>query len=115
MQTRFSGRISAPSLVPPAFLVYLLTLTLVAHPVYRLPLIGYVLLAFASALGAAVSSVPPFAAIFLPILFPLFHLAYGAGMITGLLFPKPVSEGGEVRLRKAASLLPNDASPDASP
>lgn len=102
MQTRYSGRINPASLGPPLFLLYLLVLPLAGAPVYSLPLLCYLLLVLLFSAAAVPRARSVAAGLLLPVLFPLFHLAYGAGMISGLLSPTPVDPGAEVTLRTIA-------------
>ena len=93
-QTRISGRISPASLAPPFLLIYLALLPLLVlhNPVYTLPLLCYAVLVFTGAvLGVRHSG----KAVMLPLLLlilPTLHLAYGAGMIRGLVMPRNLKE-----------------------
>lgn len=88
-QTRISHRFPPlPLLVPSLFLFYLLLLPLGDNPVYYLPLLCYGLLVFGFAASDArrcgdYRLMP----LLLPV-FPLLHLAYGAGLIAGLAWPR---------------------------
>jgi succinoglycan biosynthesis protein ExoA len=115
MQTRFSGKVNPASLVPPLFLLYLVSLCFLRGDVYSIPLLCYVLLILLSSAAAAVSARCAAVGTLLPVLFPLFHLGYGAGMLSGLLFPKPVSEGCEVRLRTISAAPEGAAGEGISP
>lgn len=87
-QTRISRRLPLPALVPPLFLVYLLLLPLADNPVYYLPLLCYGLLVFwFAAEGARRCGDPALMPLLVPV-FPLLHLAYGAGLILGLVRPR---------------------------
>lgn len=87
-QTLVSRRLAPASAVPPLFLLYLLLLPLADNPVYTLPLLCYAGTVFATACRAALRAgvrrlvFHVFAAV------PALHLAYGAGMICGLLAPR---------------------------
>lgn len=93
-QTRISGRINLACLAPPFLLIYLLLLPLLVlhNPVYTLPLLCYAVLVFT---GAALGVRHSGRAVMLPLLLlilPTLHLAYGAGMIRGLLLPRSLKE-----------------------
>jgi succinoglycan biosynthesis protein ExoA len=87
-QTVLSGKLKPVSLVPAAFLLYLLLLPFCATWPIALPLLCYLaLVAGASLLGARSGgewSLAPR----LFFVFPTLHLVYGAGTIRGLLRPR---------------------------
>ena len=76
------------SLVPSIFLAYLLILPLADNPVYTLPLLCYAGTVLATAslewCRSGIRQMLPLVSAAIPIL----HLAYGAGMIAGLLAPR---------------------------
>jgi hypothetical protein len=84
-QTVFSGVVKPITFVPSLFLIYLLLLPFTHNPVYYLPLLCYLILTCGIAVAAAVSSGHPRAAVLLPVVFPLFHICYGWGMLRGLV------------------------------
>jgi glycosyltransferase involved in cell wall biosynthesis len=87
-QTIISRRVGPASLVPSLFLVYLLLLTLADNPVYTLPLLCYAGAVLATA-GRESSRLGVWQLFFLvSVAIPMLHLAYGAGMICGLLAPR---------------------------
>ncbi len=84
-QILLGGGWGGATLVPPLFLLYLLTLPLVRQPVYSLPLLWYLGLAGLFSLAALVAAPGRRrSALLLPLLFPLLHGAYGAGLLAGL-------------------------------
>lgn len=87
-QTVISGVLKPITFIPTMFLLYLLFLPLVLKPLYYLPLLCYLIMTAAVAVAAAVRTRRPRAAILLPVVFPLFHICYGFGMIRGLLTAK---------------------------
>lgn len=101
-QTLISRRVGPASLVPSLFLAYLLLLPLVDNPVYTLPLLCYAGAALATA-GRESFRTGTWQLFFLvAAAIPTLHLAYGAGMIAGLLAPR-FRHGlppAEVKLRK---------------
>lgn len=101
-QTLISRRMAPVSLIPSLFLAYLFILPLADNPVYTLPLLCYAGTVLASASRewylSGIWQMLPLVSAAIPIL----HLAYGAGMILGLLAPRfrrglPMAE---VKLRR---------------
>ena len=87
-QTLISGRVSPASLIPPLFIMYLCLLPFVQNPVYTLPLLCY---AGAVLLTAVWESFRMRRWALFPrlvLLLPTLHLAYGAGMIRGMVSPR---------------------------
>lgn len=87
-QTRIARRIPLPLLLPPLFFIYVLLLPFGDKPVYSLPLLCYGLLVLWFAASDArrcrdLKLLP----LLLPV-FPLLHLAYGSGLILGLVRPR---------------------------
>lgn len=83
-QTLISGKVNPVSLVPSCFVLYLLSLPLVASWWYGLPLFCYLL---CLALFAVEGGVRGKNVLLIPLLlgvFPVFHLCYGLGMIVGM-------------------------------
>lgn len=70
---------------PIAFGIYLLTLV-IFHPLwYILPFLIYFLLGFATAMKASMKYKKPSLLLTMPMLFPIVHLSYAAGMVNELL------------------------------
>jgi succinoglycan biosynthesis protein ExoA len=83
-QTVISGVLKPVTVIPSIFLLYLLLLLTAHKAVYYLPLLCYlistvIVAAFEGGRSGRIRS-----ASMLPLIFPLFHLCYGAGMIRGL-------------------------------
>lgn len=87
-QTVLSGVIRPITLIPSLFLLYLFLLPLLQKPVYYLPLLCYLMMTVSGAALAAVRARRVLPALLLPLVFPLFHLCYGAGMVRGLVAPR---------------------------
>ena len=83
-QILLGGGINIASFVPVFFLLYLLGLPFLQRPVYYLPLLCYLVMVLAVAFRAAVTSEKTGPAFLLPLLFPVLHLSYGAGLLSGL-------------------------------
>jgi glycosyltransferase involved in cell wall biosynthesis len=83
-QTLISGVLKPGTLIPSILLLYLLFLPLAYKAVYYLPLLCYLISIFIVAACEGIRSGRIRSAAMLPLLFPLFHLSYGAGMIRGL-------------------------------
>ena len=83
-QILLGGGSNIASFVPVFFLLYLLSLPFLQRPVYYLPLLCYLVMVLAEAFRAAVSSGKTGPAFLLPLLFPVLHLSYGAGLLSGL-------------------------------
>lgn len=83
-QTVISGVVRPITFIPSIFFIYLLLLPLVNKAVYYIPLLCYLILVVMTAVFEGLKSGRPRSALFLPLLFPLFHLCYGFGMISGL-------------------------------
>lgn len=103
-QILLGGGWGGATLVPPLFLMYLLTLPLVRQPVYSLPLLWYLGLAVMFSL-AALGSIPGRrrSALLLPLLFPVLHLVYGAGLLAGLVvhgLGRQRTPGGTVAVKR---------------
>jgi cellulose synthase/poly-beta-1,6-N-acetylglucosamine synthase-like glycosyltransferase len=101
-QTIVSRRVNFASLVPSLFLVYLLLLLFADNPVYTLPLLCYAGAVAVTSLWEAFHRIPALMPLLL-ITIPTLHLAYGAGMIFGLLRPrfnKMTNSPSEVTLRR---------------
>ena len=86
-QTVISGVIKPITFIPSLFLCYLLLLPLVQKPVYYLPLLCYLGITISMALTNAVRTGRLRAAALLPVVFALFHICYGIGMVRGLVAP----------------------------
>ncbi len=87
-QTILYGAGSLTTFAPSLFLLYLCTLPLLHNPVYSLPLLCYAIMDLVFALVAAASSGWFQALPKLLLVFPALHLAYGAGMLLGLVAPR---------------------------
>ncbi|RQW84197.1 MAG: glycosyltransferase, partial [Geobacter sp.] len=83
-QILLGGGINIASFVPVFFLLYLLSLPFLQRPVYYLPLLCYLVMVLTVAFRAAVTSGKTGPAFLLPLLFPVLHLSYGAGLLSGL-------------------------------
>jgi len=83
-QTLISGVVRPVTFIPPIFLVYLLLLPLANKSVYYLPLLCYLILTVIFSIYEGIKSGKAFSAAGLPLVFSLFHLCYGAGMLRGL-------------------------------
>ena len=102
-QTVLSGVVKPVTFVPSLFLLYLLLLPLAHKAVYYLPLLCYLIVTLSCAIFAAGRSNRPVAALFLPIVFPLFHFCYGFGMLWGLVtcrWKRAPSAAGEATIRR---------------
>lgn len=93
-QTRIAGPRGVVDFVPSLFLLYLCLLPLALHPASLLPLFCYGGAVLAFSLAEAVRAGLPGAFPRLLLLFPSLHLAYGAGLIRGLLLPR-FARGGD--------------------
>lgn len=83
-QTVLSGIVKPITFIPSLFLLYLLLLPLAHKAVYYLPLLCYLILTLFMTLFEGIKSGRPRSALFLPVVFPFFHVCYGLGMIRGL-------------------------------
>jgi succinoglycan biosynthesis protein ExoA len=102
-QTLIGGVSSLGSLVPVAFLLYVLSLSLVDKPVYYLPFLCYLVLDVVFAVGESCGAGRLRLAPLLFFLFPVIHFSYGMGIIWGLLsysFTRKTTEDCEVTLRR---------------
>jgi len=101
-QTVLSGVLKPHTFIPSIFLLYLLLLLLAHKAVYYLPLLCYlistvIVAAFEGGRSGRIRS-----ASMLPLVFPLFHLCYGAGLIRGLSLGRwkrlhPPADGVSIR------------------
>lgn len=102
-QTLLSGVVKPITFVPSLFLLYLLLLPLMHKAVYYLPLLCYLISTVIITVFAGIRSGRFRSALLLLVIFPLFHLCYGFGMIRGLCScswkqaPPPT---GEVAIRR---------------
>lgn len=87
-QTLISRAVKPITFVPSLFLLYLALLPFTGKPVYSLPLLCYVLIVAVFALYQALATGRALSAAWLPVVVPLFHLCYGAGLIRGLVLPR---------------------------
>ncbi|HOP40885.1 MAG TPA: glycosyltransferase [Geobacteraceae bacterium] len=84
-QILLGGGCGIATFVPVLFLLYLLSLPFLHHPVYYLPLLCYLVMGLVAAVHAVAASGKTGPALLLPLLLPLLHLSYGAGLLSGLL------------------------------
>ncbi len=98
-QTVLSGIIKPATLVPALFVLYLALLPLGHKAVYYTPLLCYLILILAMTAAGLVRSGRPQSALLLPMLFPLFHICHGLGMIRGLSSGKKRAMDGAVAIR----------------
>ena len=84
-QTVLSGSVKPITFVPSLFFIYLLLLPLAHKTVYYLPLLCYLLMIVVTAVFEGVRTGRARSALLLPVVFPLFHLCYGLGMLWGLV------------------------------
>jgi succinoglycan biosynthesis protein ExoA len=87
-QTMVSGIIKPITFVPSLFILYLLLLPLFRKPVYYLPFLCYLLMICSAAVLNTLKSGRPRSALLLPVVFPLFHICYGAGLLCGVAAPR---------------------------
>jgi succinoglycan biosynthesis protein ExoA len=106
-QILLGGGCGIVSFVPVFFLLYLLSLPFFHLPVYYLPLLCYLLMVIIGAFRAAAASGKTIPAFFLPLLFPVLHLSYGAGLLYGLAvygLGKKRPPAGAVTVKRIKSL-----------
>jgi hypothetical protein len=84
-QILLGGGSGVATYAPSLFLLYLASLPFVHQPVYYLPLLCYLGMGLVFSLAAADESGRILPALRLPLLFPLLHLSYGAGLLWGLI------------------------------
>jgi hypothetical protein len=102
-QTILSSVVKPITFIPSLFLIYLLLLPLMHKPVYYLPLLCYLISTVIIAGYEGTKNRRPLSALILPVVFPIFHLCYGFGMIRGLCssrWRKIASQAGEVIIHK---------------
>jgi succinoglycan biosynthesis protein ExoA len=87
-QTVISGVIKPITFIPSLFVLYLLLLPLVQKPVYYLPLLCYLIVTISVSAGNAARTRRLRSAALLPVIFALFHICYGLGMVRGLIAPR---------------------------
>jgi len=87
-QTRIAGVNGIMPFVPLFFVLYLLTVPLVAVPFWSLPLIVYLSVCCICALRIAVQGRNPLYFLLTPFLFPLLHISNGLGILAGFLLPR---------------------------
>ena len=101
-QTLISRRVQPASLLPALFLIYVLTVPFLVSPLAWLPLAGYGVMVFAVSLAEAIKAHSPGMLARLALIYPIIHLAYGAGLwrgVMGALLGRRRKPGGEVTLR----------------
>jgi succinoglycan biosynthesis protein ExoA len=101
-QTLLSGKLKPISLAPSLFLVYTLMLPFFSGGLFALPMLCYLAMVAAASLSGALAGRDPALLPRLLVIYPTLHLAYGAGVIKGLLTPRfrgasRSAEGIEVR------------------
>lgn len=84
-QILLGGGCGIATFVPVLFLLYLLSLPFLHHPVYYLPLLCYLVMGLIAAVHALAAKGKTGPALLLPLLLPLLHLSYGAGLLYSLL------------------------------
>jgi hypothetical protein len=84
-QILLGGGTGPAPFVPALFLVYVLSLPFVQGTVYSVPLLCYLVMCGVGAVHAGTEKKDPLPALFLPLVFALLHLSYGAGLIWGLI------------------------------
>jgi hypothetical protein len=84
-QILLGGGSGIATYIPSLFLVYLVSLPLVHLPVYYLPLLCYLGMGLLFSVLAALESGKTRSALLLPLVFPLLHLSYGAGLLWGFI------------------------------
>lgn len=102
-QILLGGGCGLANFVPSVFLLYLLALPLLDKPVYYLPLLCYLGMSLLFALSAGVRGGKTAPALILPVVFPVLHLCYGAGVIWGLItfgVAKRMPPQGEVTVKR---------------
>lgn len=105
-QTIISGRIKPVAFVPLLFVIYLALLPVCRDLRMLAPLILYLLMAIVFAVREGIRKRLFRPALLLPLLFFLFHGAYGVGMVRGFLlypFRKNHSRPGDVTVRLVKS------------
>jgi len=85
-QTRIAGASGIMPFAPLIFVLYLLTLPLVAAPVWLLPLFCYISVCSFCALRIAVQKRKLLYLLLVPFLFPMLHISNGLGILAGFLF-----------------------------
>jgi len=106
-QTLISRRIQPASLLPALFFAYVLAVPLLARPWAWLLLAGYGTLVLLCSVVEAVKARSPGMFPRLALIYPLIHLAYGAGLWRGLLGAlsgRRRTPGGEVTLRQVKGM-----------
>jgi succinoglycan biosynthesis protein ExoA len=114
-QTVISGVVKPITFIPSLFLLYLLLVPLVQKPVYYLPLLCYLVIVGSVSAQEAARCGRFRSAALLPVVFLLFHICYGMGMLRGLVAPRFKKQGSmecEVTLRKVKAF--GDPSPGFS-
>uniref|UniRef100_A0A831UD81 Glycosyltransferase n=1 Tax=Geobacter metallireducens TaxID=28232 RepID=A0A831UD81_GEOME len=86
-QIRLGGGHGIANFLPSFFLLYLCTLSFLGG-VWMIPLFVYLLAAIISSLVEGVKSNDVRVSLLLPLVYPLLHLSYGAGLILGLISPR---------------------------
>jgi hypothetical protein len=93
--------------VPSLLVLYLAALAVVRDGRVFLPLVMYCLLAVIFSIREGIRRRMVRSALLVPMLFPLFHCAYGVGMIRGfLLYPlrKKNLRNNEVKVRRVKTV-----------
>ncbi len=110
-QTRIAGFSGIMPFVPLFLLIYLLSLPFAPAGIWQAPALLYLLAVLGATVHGARQAGQPTFAVLLPFLYPLLHLANGAGLLVGFLLPlpqQPCYKDDAVTLRR----IPLQESPD---
>lgn len=102
-QMLLGGGCGVANLVPSFFLLYLTALPFLDKPVYYIPLLCYLGMALLFSCSAGIGRGKAAPALLLPIVFPVLHICYGAGVIWGLLssgFARRTHASGGVEVKR---------------
>jgi succinoglycan biosynthesis protein ExoA len=102
-QTVLTGVIRPITFIPSIFLLYILLLPLAHKAVYYLPLLCYLISIVFVAIYEGIRCGRPLSAALLPLVFPLFHLCYGLGMLRGVCrrgWKSPADEPDGIAVRR---------------
>jgi len=88
-QTRIAGFSGIMPFAPLFLFIYLLSLPFTHAGIWQTPALLYLLALPGAALNQAWKARKPAFALLLPFLYPLLHLANGAGLLSGFLLPLP--------------------------
>lgn len=88
-QTRIAGFSGIMPFAPLFLLIYLLSLPFASAGIWHAPALLYLLAVLGAAAQGARQAGQPAFVLLLPFLYPLLHLANGAGLLAGFLLPLP--------------------------